>query len=208
MNRRGDVAVAQRKPVAAMRRERLICKTGFVQRAKKPVARRVAGENATGAIAAVRGGREAENEQPRIFVAEARNRSAPINPVAKLAFFFARDALAIFDESRAKCAANDARVDRNNAVARRIVRRILSVFRWKIFVWKNRRAHFLASFFPITRRSAPRFDCRFLRPRAQPRRECATRCGPKRLLQQTLTPARRSTPRIHARRDASGDEKA
>ena len=55
---------------------------GVVQRAHQEVAGTVAGEHAAGPVAAVRGRREADDQQPGGRVAEAGHRAAPVGLVA------------------------------------------------------------------------------------------------------------------------------
>jgi hypothetical protein len=78
MNRGGDVAIAQLKPVIAMIRIRLIGKAGCMKRAVKPIAAAVAGEHAPGAISAVRRRRKSDDQYARFRIAEARQRFRPV----------------------------------------------------------------------------------------------------------------------------------
>ena len=77
---RRHVAVAQGEAVVARDRGRLVREAGAVQRGEEEVARPVAGEDAAGAVAAVRGRGQAHDQQARPRVAEAGHRLAPVAP--------------------------------------------------------------------------------------------------------------------------------
>src|SRR5256885_1214997 len=89
------------KSIAAADAGGLIGEASPVQRAEEPIAGAIAGKDAARSIAAVRGRREADDEQPRIGVAEARDRPAPVLPVAIRSAFFERDLFAPRDKPRA-----------------------------------------------------------------------------------------------------------
>ena len=57
--------------------------------------RSIAGEDAPGPVCAVRRGRQADDEHPRLRVAEARHRPAPIDLMAVRGFLLRGDALAV-----------------------------------------------------------------------------------------------------------------
>ena len=71
------------------------------------VARRVAGEDPARPIAAVRGGSQADEQDPRVRVAEPRYRQAPVRLVAEAFDLLARDQFAPGDEARAAPARDD-----------------------------------------------------------------------------------------------------
>src|SRR5262249_52923187 len=73
----------------------------------EPVAGGVAGEDAPGAVATVRGGREPEDEQPRARIAEPGHGPAPVGLADERAPLHARDLLAVRDEARAEAALDD-----------------------------------------------------------------------------------------------------
>jgi len=72
-----------------------------MKRAVEKVAGAIAGEHATGSIRAVRAGREAENDELRLRIAEAADGPSPILFVAIRATFRQRDRFAMRDEPRA-----------------------------------------------------------------------------------------------------------
>src|SRR5438128_1995935 len=101
MYNRCDIAIAQLKTIIAMRRSRLIGEACAIERAVKPVAAAVACEDAARAIAAMRGGRKTDDQQPRICVAETRHRPAPIRFTGEATDFLARHLFTPGDETRA-----------------------------------------------------------------------------------------------------------
>ena len=103
-HRRGDVGVAQLEPVVARDGGGLVRVPDSVQRRVEPVARTVAREHPPGPVGAVRGRRQADDEQPGAGVAEARHRAPPVLLVAERGALRARDLLAPRDESRAGAA--------------------------------------------------------------------------------------------------------
>ena len=111
-HRGDDVGAAQREPVVARDRLRLVREPGAVQRREQEVARAVAGEDPARPVAAVRGGREPEDQDPRGRIAEALHRPAPVVPVAIRGPLLARDLLAPLDETRAAAAVDDRLVER------------------------------------------------------------------------------------------------
>ena len=83
---------------------------------EQPVARAVAGEDAAGAVAAVRRGREPGDSTRACGIAEARDRPAPVLLVAERGPLLARDVLAPVDEAGARPALDDlARSARSSA---------------------------------------------------------------------------------------------
>src|SRR5579871_20665 len=78
VNASGDVAIRQTQAVVAVARCGLIGEAGTIQRGEQPVAGAVAGEDAAGAITAVRRGSETTKQQSRFWVAEARQRPTPV----------------------------------------------------------------------------------------------------------------------------------
>lgn len=104
----GDEKIRQSQPVFAIDRLRLIRETRAIQAIVEKIARAVAGEHSAGAIAAVSGRREADDEQSRCRIAEAGTRLSPIVFVAKGATPRLRHLLAVTDQARAFAAADDA----------------------------------------------------------------------------------------------------
>ena len=83
-HRRGDVGVVERQPVVDALRRGNVREAGAVERPHQEVAgaeRAIAGENPARPVGAVRGGREAEDQQSRVRIAEAGHRTAPIDVI-------------------------------------------------------------------------------------------------------------------------------
>ncbi len=93
--RRGDDAIAQLQTVVRRERRRPACEARAIQCGIKKIAGRVAGEHPPRAIAPVRAGREPHQHQTRERIAERRNRSAPVRPVAVRALFLVGNATAV-----------------------------------------------------------------------------------------------------------------
>src|SRR5262245_63454298 len=83
-----------------------------MERAVQPVAAGVAGEDAAGAVAAVRRRRQADDEQARARVAEAGHRLPPIRLSGERALPLAGDLLAAAPKPWAAFACNDGALDR------------------------------------------------------------------------------------------------
>src|SRR4051812_25630125 len=83
LDSRGDPGVAELQAVVAPHRGRLVGEARAVHRPVEPVTAAVAGEDTPGAVPAVSRRRQAEHDDPRGAVAEARNRPPPIGLVAK-----------------------------------------------------------------------------------------------------------------------------
>src|SRR5215211_8203395 len=82
-DRGGDVAAAEGEAVVAGHRGRLVGEAGAVEAGEQPVAGAVASEDAAGAVAAVGGRGQADDEQAGRRVAEAGDRAAPVLLVAE-----------------------------------------------------------------------------------------------------------------------------
>ncbi len=85
-----DVTVDELQSVFPVRRSRLIGEAGAVERPKQPVAAPVAGEEASGAVAAMRRWRQSDNKQLRLWVAKARDGPAPVGFCLEAADFLLR----------------------------------------------------------------------------------------------------------------------
>src|SRR5690606_18120369 len=83
MARGRDRTVDQFEPVPGVSRRRLVRKTGSVQCGVEPITAAITGEHAPGAVGAVRGRGEPNDQQPRSGVAEIGNGPAPISFVTK-----------------------------------------------------------------------------------------------------------------------------
>jgi len=79
---RGDTNLCQVLSVVSMRRGRLRCQAGSVQRGIQPVTAAISGEHPARAIGAVGAGREADDPDPRSHGAESRHRAAPVDLIA------------------------------------------------------------------------------------------------------------------------------
>src|SRR5580658_7673979 len=90
---------------------RLIGEAGAMKRFVEKIARAVAREHPAGAVGAMGGGGQAENQQLRVRVAEAGDGLAPVVPVAVGEALFGGDRFAIFDEARAFAARDDLAVE-------------------------------------------------------------------------------------------------
>jgi hypothetical protein len=105
-----------------------------VKRLVEPVAAGVAGEDAAGAVAAVGGGREADDEEAGGRIAEPRHRLAPVGLVAELPLPDLRHGLAVAPEPGAAGTADDlaaqvieaARCQNGHSGRRRSSRSLLS----------------------------------------------------------------------------------
>ena len=80
-----------------------------MKRCPQEVARRVAGEDPAGPVPAVRRRREADDQDPRIGVAKAGHRPAPVRLVAEPGNLLARYLFAPGDEPRTPAAHDDLR---------------------------------------------------------------------------------------------------
>src|SRR5262245_19546493 len=98
---------------------RLVGESGAVERRVEPVAALVAREDAAGAIAAVGGRSEPDDEEPRPRIAEPGHGASPVDPLAEARDPLARHALAMRDQPRAQPAADDTALDAPERVTRR-----------------------------------------------------------------------------------------
>src|SRR5262249_9372553 len=103
----GDVAVREAQAVAFVDRRRLIGEAGAVERGVEEVAGAVAGEDAAGAVAAVRRGRQADDQHARLGIAEAGDRLAPVVLSAERTALDARDLFTPRDQPRTTAATYD-----------------------------------------------------------------------------------------------------
>src|SRR5580658_3598498 len=90
---------------------RLIGEAGAMKRFVEKIARAVAREHPAGAVGAMGGGGQAENQQLCVRVAEAGDGLAPVVPVAVGESLFGRDRFAIFNEARAFAAGDDLAIE-------------------------------------------------------------------------------------------------
>ena len=100
-------ASVRRRPSSRCDRRRLVREAGGVERSKSQLPLSVAREHAAGAIAAVRRRREADEQEPRAGIAEARQRARPVRLAAIAARRARARRLAVRHEPRAAAAADD-----------------------------------------------------------------------------------------------------
>src|SRR5207237_811665 len=93
--------------VVAVHRLGLAREARAVEGGVEEVAAAVAGEHAAGAVGAVRGGGQSDDQQARTRIAEARHGTAPIRPIAKAAHLDARHFLAPRHQPRTSAALDD-----------------------------------------------------------------------------------------------------
>lgn len=107
----GDVDPVENESVVAMGTRRLAGESRTVQRRVEKVAGPVAGEGASGAVSAVRAGREAEDDERSRGIAEPGDRLSPVTFVEVATSLRARDLFAPGHEPRARGAAHEARIE-------------------------------------------------------------------------------------------------
>src|SRR5271168_218586 len=86
---------------------RLVREPGFVEPRIEEVAGAISRENSSGTIAAVRCGRETQDQQLRLRIAEAGNGAPPVVFVAESAPFFPRCFFAVRHQTRTLAAGDD-----------------------------------------------------------------------------------------------------
>ena len=104
-----DSHAVERQAVIGAAAHRAVREADLVHRPPQEVARGVAGEHAPGPVAAVRGRREADEQDLRARVAEARHRPAPVRLVAEARDLDPRLLLAPRDQARTGEAVRDRR---------------------------------------------------------------------------------------------------
>ena len=87
-----------------------IRETGAMKRPEEPLAGAIPGEDATGPVAAVSSGRQAQDEEASVGLAERWHWPTPILLIAKGCSFLACDPLAPLHEARAQPAELDFRI--------------------------------------------------------------------------------------------------
>jgi hypothetical protein len=113
-----DVAVVQDEAVAPRDGRGLAGEAGAVQGREEEVAGAVAREDAARAVAAVRGGREADDEEPRARIAEPRQGPAPVLLVLEPPDLDAGDLEAPRPQARTALARDDVARDAGEGIAR------------------------------------------------------------------------------------------
>jgi hypothetical protein len=104
----GDEDIAEDEAVVAADRRRLVREPGGMQRGVEPVAALVAGEHAPRPVAAVRRRGEPDDEHAGAGIAEGRDGSPPVAPVAKARDLRACRRLAMGNQAGAEPAADEA----------------------------------------------------------------------------------------------------
>ncbi len=89
----------------------MIGEAGAMKTLVEKIARAVSGKHTAGAIGAVRGGRESQDQELGVPIAEAGNGLAPVFPVAKRETLLARDFFAVEHKARAFAAADDLLIE-------------------------------------------------------------------------------------------------
>ena len=96
-----DVGAGKNQAIVAVEAMGLVGEAGAVEGSIKPVAGAVAGEDTAGAVAAVSGRSEADDQDAGGGVAEAWDWAAPVVPLAIRGALLAADGLAPFDQAGA-----------------------------------------------------------------------------------------------------------
>jgi len=105
-----DVRIFQREPVIPAHRRRLIRKPRAIQSPVKKIARPVACKHPPRSVRAMRRGREPQNQQLCVRIAEPRHRLPPIFPIKECAPLFARHFFAVAHQPWTLPASNNLRI--------------------------------------------------------------------------------------------------
>jgi len=81
-DRRGNQSACKDKPVIGTFRVRLIREAGAMELRVQEISRAVPGEHAPGAVGAMRGGRESDDDETSIGIAKGRHGASPVSPIA------------------------------------------------------------------------------------------------------------------------------
>lgn len=136
-----DVRVAKLQAVIGSLRGGEAGEAAGVHGPHQEIARPVAREDAPGAVGAVSGGGQPEDEHAGGGIAKARNRPAPVRLGAVRRFLFARDPLTVLAQSRTPPATDDTVVDQGKGrrfcrvPCRRPCRALTHGQRWKRTGW-------------------------------------------------------------------------
>ena len=95
---RRDVGIGECQPLVRLARHRTIREPLAVERRPQKIPRRVAGEDTPRPVPAMRRRRKPHQQDPRLGIAEARHRPAPVHLVAETGDLLASHAFAPFDE--------------------------------------------------------------------------------------------------------------
>ena len=110
--RGGDPAIAEGEPVVSTPGHRPVGEAVAMEGLVKPFAAGIAGEHPAGAVGAVRGRGEADDQEPRRRVAEGGHRASPVGAVTELALLIAGHPLPIGHEAGTALAAHDGPLER------------------------------------------------------------------------------------------------
>lgn len=102
-----DPGIAQNKAVAHRIAFRLRCETGPIERAVEKFTGTISGKHATGTVSSVGAGREANDEEAGVRIAERGHRFAPVLPVVPGAAFGHGYSAAMVGETRTFFARDD-----------------------------------------------------------------------------------------------------
>ena len=105
-----DAGVDQLQSVVRRAALGLVGETGAVKHAVQEISGTIAGEDAAGAVGAVRGGRETNDQEPGPAGAEGRNRFTPVLLIAVGAALYLGHMAAVVDEPRTLLAGYDLRL--------------------------------------------------------------------------------------------------
>src|SRR5205814_1645845 len=107
---RHDERVVQPQPILAVDAGRLVREPGAVERREEEIAAAVAREHAARPVAAVRGGREAQQDEARGRISEPGDGTGPVRPGREPPHFDARHFLAPRHETGASAALDHTRL--------------------------------------------------------------------------------------------------
>ena len=115
-NRRGNQRALEEKPVIGAFGVRLICEAGAMELRVQEIARTVSCEHSTGAVRAMRGGCEPDDDEIGFWIAKGRHGTAPIGPITIGAPFGNGDFFAVTHQARTFTAGSDFTPERSKLV--------------------------------------------------------------------------------------------
>jgi hypothetical protein len=114
---RGEQRAREDQPIAATHRDRAVRESRRVQGAIEEIPRLVTGEDPPGAVPAVRGRRETDEQDPRLRVSKGRQGAAPVSLAPEASGRVSGGLLAPGDQPWTAAARNDLALDCAKAVA-------------------------------------------------------------------------------------------